>query len=104
MCTNIYPPINLSIIQSSNEFEKVSQYITTARDDTWEVTDLEFSRHLTDHWRTRREVYRALLIKECPKLVELDHVAVDSNSRSIGEVVIQNYHKARAPSIANPLV
>jgi hypothetical protein len=98
MCTNIYAPINLA--QNLNEHEKISNYLTTANDETWEATDTEFFQHISDHWRTRREVYRALLIKECPKLVELDHLAVDANDRSCGDLVIENYYKAR--STPNP--
>lgn len=98
MCANIYPQMRLT--QTLNEAEKISHYVTTAMDDTWEATDNEYLQTLPDHWRTRREVYRALLIKECPKLVELDHLVVDAEDRSSGDLVIENYYKAR--STPNP--
>lgn len=98
MCSNIYSALDTSIIKFSSNQEKISPYITTAHDDSWELTDLEFKQNLSDHWKTRREVYRAFMIKECPKLNELDHLSITSRERNSGDKVIDSFHKSRTSS------
>jgi hypothetical protein len=98
MCANVYPALDTSVIRFSNRQEKISPYITTVHDETWEVKDMEFRQNLSDHWKTRREVYRAFMIKECPKLNELDHLSITSKERTLGDQVIDNFHKSRTLS------
>lgn len=91
MSANIYPTLNMS----TNEL--ISPYISSAHDTNWPEQDLQFSMTLSDHWRARRDLYRAFLIKESPKLKELDCLPVTLNDRSIADRVIENYHQNRVP-------
>lgn len=96
MSSNFYPPLNLSQAPYLNETEKVSPYIATAHDAAWITQDLEFSQELSEHWKTRREVYRALFIKECPRLKELDHLFIDPTDRDYADTVIDHYQQSRS--------
>lgn len=92
MSANIYAQLNMS----TNEL--ISPYIFTAHDAEWPAQDLQFCADLTGHWRTRRDLYRALFIKECPKLKELDRLPVSLHDRCNADTVIGNYHQACVPN------
>jgi hypothetical protein len=97
MCANIYPPLNLTML-TNNEREKISPYVGISQDSNWEMLDAEFLQTISEHWLTRRQVYRALFIQKCPKLIELDHITIDSNDRSEGDLVIGNFRKSHTPT------
>lgn len=96
MCSNLYPALDLTLTQLSSENEKVSPYIRTAHDVHWEELEREFRKDLSNHWKSRRDVYRAYLIHECKRLGELDHIAVTLNERSRCDDVIENFQKMRS--------
>ena len=96
--SNIYPSLDANLIQRTSEHDKISPYVSTALDDQWAMNDAEFLETLSDHWRTRRQVYRALFMQNCPKLIELDHIEIDSNDRSEGDLVIVNFKRSQASS------
>lgn len=101
MSANIYPSMNLTMAQNANEREKISPYVSNARDSNWEIQDAEFLQTLSEHWMTRRQVYRALFIQKCPKLTELDHITIDQNDRSKGDIVIGNFRKSHTPTTSS---
>ncbi|KAI7901636.1 uncharacterized protein BX663DRAFT_513504 [Cokeromyces recurvatus] len=97
MCINIYPPIDLSLVQDINDPERVSSYVLATLDNSWEIQDNEFLLTLSDHWKERRRVYRALLIQKCLKLVELDHIRVDPGDRSEADLIIRDFRNYHTP-------
>lgn len=94
--SNIYPSLDSNLIQRTSDHDKISPYVLTALDDQWAMNDAEFLETLSDHWKTRRQVYRALFMQNCPKLIELDHIEIDSNDRSEGDIVIVNFKRSQA--------
>ncbi|KAK4510184.1 uncharacterized protein ATC70_006356 [Mucor velutinosus] len=94
--SNIYPPLDANLIQHISDHDKISPYVLTALDDQWAINDAEFLETLSDHWKTRRQVYRALFMQNCPKLIELDHIEIDPNDRSEGDLVIVNFKRSQA--------
>lgn len=91
MTANIYPPLNLS------HDELISPYISTAHDTEWPAQDAEFCTNLTQHWKTRRDVYRAFLIKGGLRLKELDRIPITLSDRENAGRIIANYQQVRIP-------
>ncbi|GAN03025.1 L domain-like protein [Mucor ambiguus] len=96
--SNIYPSLDANLIHRTSDHNRISPYVLTALDDQWAMNDAQFLETLSDHWKTRRQVYRALFMQNCPKLVELDHIEIDSNDRSEGDLVIVNFKRCQASS------
>ncbi|KAI8091230.1 uncharacterized protein B0P05DRAFT_526641 [Gilbertella persicaria] len=97
MSANIYPPLNLTFIQSISDHERISPYVLATQDESWLLSDMEFLKDLSDHWKTRRQVYRALFIQKCSKLIELDQIKIEPQDRSEGDLVIGNFRKTQTP-------
>ncbi|CEI95695.1 hypothetical protein RMCBS344292_09874 [Rhizopus microsporus] len=99
MCTNFYLPLNPPAVKSHsiqnndhhlNEIP-ISPYIATTLDNEWAADDEVFVHSLSDHWKTRRAVYRSLFILECPRLIDLDHIPIHSTEREQAPRIIQQY-------------
>ncbi|KAI8372624.1 hypothetical protein EDC96DRAFT_499992 [Choanephora cucurbitarum] len=97
MSSNIYPPLNTTHILQQHNQEIVSPYVALVQDEGWVLKDLMFYENLSDHWRTRRQVYRALFMHKCPRLIELDQIKIEPTDRSEGDIVIDNFRRTQTP-------
>ncbi|CAO3699453.1 unnamed protein product [Rhizopus stolonifer] len=99
--TSLYNPLSLSLLKgdhrpplddSDNKSQTSnSPYVSTALDSEWQAQDGLFLQSLNDHWKMRRKVYRSLLLLECPKLIELDHIQIHDLERSQAPNIIHEY-------------
>lgn len=77
-------------IQRTND-DTVSPYISISHNTDWPAQDNTHLEQLSDHWRTRRHVYRAFFIKEVARLTQLDRVTVTAVDRQNADIHIGNY-------------
>ncbi|KAI8372453.1 hypothetical protein BD560DRAFT_100859 [Blakeslea trispora] len=97
MSSNIYPPLNTHPLPSLHGKERVSPYISLTQYDEWVMKDADFYDCLSDHWKTRRKVYRALFIQKCPRLIELDQIKIEPTDRIEGDDVINQFRRTQTP-------
>lgn len=78
-----------------DEKDRISPYVSSALDESWEAKDDNFTSGLSTHWSTRRKVYRALIILKCLKLIELDHIKISRQDRLDGDHIIEDYKRSQ---------
>jgi hypothetical protein len=66
-------------------------YVAIVQDKQWLKEDDSFSMSMEKHWRERRNIYRALLIKDCSYLVELDHIPIEPQERDQSHLIVEDY-------------
>ncbi|KAI9031729.1 hypothetical protein CLU79DRAFT_830985 [Phycomyces nitens] len=81
-----YPPVTPSSKLKAQP--KLTQYLAPEHDLTWSTRDDEFQEQLPDHWRVRREGYRASLIKYCASLKTIDNVWVKDEERDHADAAV----------------
>lgn len=91
--SNMYAPVHINLMAVDKD--KISPYVSSALDDTWEAHDDVFQSSLSQQWLTRRKVYRALVTQKCTKLIELDHIRITQKDRLESEQIIENYRNAQ---------
>ncbi|ORX50469.1 L domain-like protein [Hesseltinella vesiculosa] len=76
----LYPPIDYPKTYRSkhNRLQLLCRYLAPEHDTHWPSSDQHFYDRLPSHWRYRRKLYRAMLVRACKRLTQLDQSPVTS--------------------------
>ncbi|KAI8148537.1 hypothetical protein BJV82DRAFT_592452 [Fennellomyces sp. T-0311] len=85
MTSKLYPAIKT--IEQSKLSNNVSCYLVNEHDTTWITRDTQFYQSMPDHWRERRQSYRALFIKCRPMLKTLDNLPITEEETNSADAI-----------------
>ncbi|KAI7869497.1 hypothetical protein BDF14DRAFT_1781971 [Spinellus fusiger] len=80
----LYPPLKLTVTKPKTQ-KKLTRYLAPEHDATWPERDAIFYNNLAEHWKLRRDTYRASFIKLRPTLEVLDHCSVTREEKETAE-------------------